>query len=68
MAAVAFLGTTMYRDQWPAQDYYILCADGTLAMWKSMPPMCPVIPRGLYAAAEGNRQHGKRFPTTTVFP
>ncbi|MDY4219826.1 MAG: S8 family serine peptidase [Candidatus Faecousia sp.] len=32
VAAVAFLGTTLYRDKWPAQDYMILCADGNLAM------------------------------------
>lgn len=31
-AAIAFLGTAMYREKWPAQDYYVLCADGTLAM------------------------------------
>ncbi|MFR3468936.1 MAG: S8 family serine peptidase [Oscillospiraceae bacterium] len=31
-AAIAFLGTTTYREKWPAQDYMVLCADGTLAM------------------------------------
>ena len=62
VAAVAFLGTTMYRDQWPAQDYYILCADGTLAMWEIYATYVPSESRVGYTLRQkviGNI--GKRF-------
>ena len=32
VAAVAYLGSTLYRDKYPAEDYIILCADGSLVM------------------------------------